>query len=376
MKPEHVASVIYDLCVIGSGPAGIIVALEYTRLNPGRKALLIEYGSPKQGSENGLDNSIQIPNRVNHHPPYECTNKGLGGTSATWGGRCVMYDDVDFIDRPAVAGGCTWDLNLFREVTRYVPRTADYFECGNPVFNLNDLPQLRSQRITERFEEGVVTDSVLERWSMPTRFGKRYAKEIAECPNLTVLEGYEARTFSPPDNDGKVTSLAIRSIDTQEVQSIRAEAFVLAAGAQESTRILLRNAQLFGRLACVPVALGKYYQGHLSGKIASVRFRGKPEQTDYSFRRDEDGIYIRRRFQFSTQFLVEQNLLNSAIWLDNPLYHDPRHRSGAMSFMYLAMLTPFLGKKLAPPAIAQSITKGKVNGISKHLRNTFRRQPL
>jgi len=375
MKTESIHPIIYDLCVIGSGPAGIITALEYTRLNPDRKALLVEYGSQKQGPANKLDDSIQIQNLTNHHPPYECTNKGLGGTSATWGGRCLMYDEVDFLDRPAVAGGCTWKPDLFRDVTHYVPRTADYFECGKPVFNLNELPQFRDQRIAERFKEGVVTDSVLERWSMPTRFGKRYAKDIAERPNLTLLQGYEARTFSAPDSAGQVASIRLRKAGTQETREVRAVAFVLAAGAQESTRILLRNKQLFRLLDRVPAALGKYYQGHLSGKIASIRFRGKASKTDYSFLRDEDGTYIRRRFQFSTQFLVEQNLLNSAIWLDNPLYHDPTHRSGAMSFMYLAMLMPFLGKKLAPPAIAHSITKGKVNGISKHVGNILRDLP-
>jgi len=82
------------------------------------------------GARNRLDDTIQITNLVNHHPPYECTNKGLGGSSATWGGRCVMYDDVDFLERPVVQGGCTWDLELFAEAKIHVPTAAEYFECG------------------------------------------------------------------------------------------------------------------------------------------------------------------------------------------------------------------------------------------------------
>lgn len=367
--------VIYEICIIGSGPAGIITALEYTRVNSDKKVLLLEYGTKDQGPRNGLDDSIEIKNTVNHHEPYECTNKGLGGSTLTWGGRCVMFDEVDFVSRPVIGDNCTWRYDLYKELHQYLPRTAYYFECGDPAFNLNDIPSFRGQRIAETFSEGVVTDSVIERWSKPTRFGKRYEKELALRPNLALVQGIEARSFSEPNDIGMVRSLWVRKVGTEELLEIKANFFVIAAGTQETTRILLRNKQLFKNLGTVPSALGKYYQGHISGKIASVRFAGNPDKTDYGFLRDKDGVYIRRRFQFSSRFLIEQNLLNTAIWLDNPLYFDPKHRSGAMSFMYLAMITPVLGKKLAPPAIAHSITKGKVTGLPQHFLNILRGLP-
>ncbi|OKS85149.1 GMC oxidoreductase [Mucilaginibacter polytrichastri] len=372
---ENSIDKFYDLCVIGSGPAGIILILEYARLNPDHKIVLIEYGSKDQKATNDLDDTIEIKNIINHHDPYECTNKGLGGSSATWGGRCVMYDEIDFIDRPAVNGGCTWDLSLFEEVKTHLKTTADYFECGNPAFDLKEVPGFEGKTIAENFNEGIVTDTALERWSMPTRFGPRYEKEIADHPYITLLQGYEARTFSAPQQDGKVAALTIRNVVTKELSEVKAKKIVLAAGTQESTRILLRNPQLFNILGAVPKALGKYYQGHVSGKIASVKFNGDPKKTEYGFLRDQEGIYIRRRFQFATQYLKDNNLLNTAIWLDNPLYQNPQHRSGAMSFMYLAMITPILGKKLAPPAIAHSITKGEVKGVGKHIWNVVRQLP-
>ena len=138
----------------------------------------------------------------------------------------------------------------------------------------------------------------------------------------------------------------------------------------------MRNVQLFKNLNSVPDALGKYYQGHLSGKIATVHFKGNPKHTDFGFLRDSGGIYLRRRFQFKKDFIIKNNLLNTAIWLDNPLYHDPKHGSGAMSFMYIAMITPFLGKRLAPPAIADSITKGKVTNLKRHFFNIVKDFPF
>lgn len=370
MKPNY-KHPNFDVCIIGSGPAGIIVALEYSRLNPNNTVLLVEYGKGgEQPTENNLDTSINIANTVNHHPPHECTNKGLGGTSATWGGRCVMYDDIDFIDRPILNGGCTWDSTLFDDVKFHAPIAAQYFECGKPEFNLAG-----NKPIADGFKPGIVTDDTLERYSMPTRFGKRYEEEIKAQKNLTLLQGFEARDFSTPNQNDEVQFLILRETGTQNLKKITANTFILAAGAQESTRILLRNTRLFKNLNSTPPALGKYYQGHLSGKIATVKFYGNPKNTDYSFTRDKDGSYTRRRFQFSTSFLKDNNLLNTAIWLDNPLYFDPKHRSGAMSFMYMAMITPVLGKKLAPPAIAHSITKGKVNRVPAHIGNIVKGLP-
>ncbi len=365
----------YDLCVIGSGPAGMMVALEFARANPEKTVLLVEFGRENERGPNGLDESIRNVNPANHHDPYECTNKGFGGTSATWGGRCVMYDEVDFIDRPVVRGGCTWDLGLLREVEPLLDRAAEYFECGTGGFDLGQMPRWRERRIAEGFREGDVLDSRLERWSMPTRFGRRYRAEIESAPGIELVFGQEARAFEAPDPRGRIAWVELRQRGSGEVRRIAADSFVLAAGTQETTRMLLRNPQVFTALGGVPEALGRYYQGHVSGKIASVCFSGRPAATDYGFMRNEDGSYFRRRFQLSTDVLCRENLLNTAIWLDNPLYHDPAHRNGAMSMMYLAMITPGLGKRLAPPAIANSVTKGKVQGVPRHCANVLRGLP-
>jgi choline dehydrogenase-like flavoprotein len=364
----------YDVCVVGSGPAGIIAALETALLRPNWKILLLEYGTAPGSERNALDDSIRVENLTNHHAPYECTNKGLGGTSLTWGGRCVMYDEIDFLARPIVKGECTWDASFLADTLRHTARSAEYFECGPAEFDLRRQPGLARPRIADHFAGGDVTDSMVERWSMPTRFGSRYEREILESPQIRLLDSFAARSFAARDEGGP-RSLEVSHRTESATGKIRARNFVIAAGAQETTRLLLRSGALFEPLGAPPSALGKYYQGHVSGKIASVRFYGNPAATDYGFIRDRDGSYMRRRFQFSTEALLRHNLLNTALWLDNPLYHNPAHGSGAMSFMYLMMLVPFLGKRLAPPAIAHSITKGRADAVGRHLLNVLKDLP-
>ena len=108
----------YDLCVIGAGPAGIICAIEYARKNVNKRVLLVEYGGNKERKPNELDETINIVDSTNHHEPYDCTNKILGGTSQTWGGRCVMYDPVDFEPRDVVGSDCTWSREFYEDTKR------------------------------------------------------------------------------------------------------------------------------------------------------------------------------------------------------------------------------------------------------------------
>jgi choline dehydrogenase-like flavoprotein len=360
----------YDACVIGAGPAGITVVLELSKLRPEWRILVVEYG--KSDGPNDLDDSIRISNPLNHHDPYDCTNKGLGGTSQTWGGRCVSYDQIDFVPRAIVGNECTWDEALFDEVKGFYRQAAEYLDCGEPVFSLHD-PQGGARPIVEGFIEGDVLDSPLERWSLPTRFDRKYGALLGERPCIDVVSDCMADRLIA--DNGRVTELEVVDRKSGEQKRVKADRFIVAAGAQETTRLLLKSPQVFKVLGGPPPALGRYYQGHLSGKIASVKFSGDPKRTDYGFTTDPDGVFLRRRFQFSGEAIGREELLNTAIWLDNPPYWDPAHRSGTMSLIYLAMITPMIGRKLAPSAIAESVTKGRAYKVGTHILNVLRGLP-
>jgi hypothetical protein len=109
--------------------------------------------------------------------------------------------------------------------------------------------------------------------------------------------------------------------------------------------------------------LGRWYQTHLSGRIASVCFSTRPAETIYNHERDAQGVYVRRRFSLTASTMRRERLLNTVGWLVNPDLADPSVRSPVLSFAYLALTSP-LGPKFAPEAIRASL----VGDLSPHLR--------
>jgi hypothetical protein len=375
IESDQIKDRTYDLCVIGAGPAGIIVSLEYAKLHPTAKILLLECGVPGT-TVNPLDESIRNVNPVNHLPPYDCTNKGLGGSSISWGGRVVQYNEIDFMPHGAVQEHCTWSPSFYEAAKKYYPKAAAYFFCGDPLFEVSEMSEVaKDARIAEGFNDGAVTDRCLERWSLPTRFGREYQKALLESSSIEVLEGHYATEFPRLDEAGNAPVIRVKTLDESKEFEIAAQRFVISAGGQESTRLLLKSPRLFTRLEASPPALGKYYQGHISGKIAYVKFYGDPDRTEYGFIKDKDGVFCRRRFQFTPEALKEHGLLNIALWLDNPPYYDVSHGNGVMSFIYLMLIAPVLRTRLLPPAIWRSLTGGEIKDVGKHLWNVIKGLP-
>ena len=116
--------------------------------------------------------------------------------------------------------------------------------------------------------------------------------------------------------------------------------------------------------------------GHISGRIANVRFNSDPKYTMFGFLRDRDGVYVRPRFSFTREFQIEQELTNIVGWLVNPTLSDPNHRNGVLSFAYLLLSSP-LGRMFASEAIRQAMIESTPAGVSvlSHCFNMIRDLP-
>jgi choline dehydrogenase-like flavoprotein len=358
-----------EVAVVGAGPAGIVLSLELARA--GHTVALIESGRLKfDEATQALGDAHQFDPNF-HAPMAECTRRQVGGTSTIWGGRCVPYDSVDFDQRPYIPHS-DWPV-AYEELSAYFQRACDYFFCGEAEFDIHNITNLTQKSIVPGLPDGHVLTSILERWSLPTNFGKEYFKELKQSRHIQLVYGLTCTEIETEAEANRVAVLHGKTLGHKELK-IKAQKYVLAGGALNTTRLLMASDRRHsGGIGNHSGLLGRFYMGHLSGDIAVVHFTTPPEKTIYGFDRDPDNIYLRRRFSFTREFQHEQELTNIVAWLGTPKFGDPGHGNGIFSLAYLMLTSPVVGKYLVAKAIRDSaVGKDRKELVLAHLQNILR----
>jgi choline dehydrogenase-like flavoprotein len=244
------------------------------------------------------------------------------------------------------------------------------------VFDAGEVPGLAP--LVPGLPDGPVRTSALERWSLPTDFGREYGRRLREEPRLRLLPSVTCTEIVCEDGEPRVRHLVARALDGRRL-TVSGRRYVLACGGLDTTRLLLASRGPGG----APPGdhsghLGRWYMAHVEGGVARIRFATPPQATQYGYARDVDGVFIRRRMSFARDELHRQGLPNVVGWLSNPDLSDPRHHSGPLSFAYLALASP-AGRFFAPDAQRLSLTGHHVPGapygaavrgpVRAHLRN-------
>jgi hypothetical protein len=115
--------------------------------------------------------------------------------------------------------------------------------------------------------------------------------------------------------------------------------------------------------------------GHLSGRIARIRFSTPARETAYEYERDRDGVYCRHRLSLSRECQVQEKVPNVVAWLVNPEIADPTHGSGILSFAYLALSSPLFGRRFVAEAIRKAAIGEGPRRVWPHVWNMIRDLP-
>jgi choline dehydrogenase-like flavoprotein len=352
----------YDVCVVGAGPVGLALALECEAA--GLTVLLLDAGPAP--SQRHIDNlrKVEIVDPSRHAALDVVTQCGLGGSTATWGGRCVPFDDIDF-ERRSFVSNSGWPIS-HQDVKPFYSKAASYLDCGTGGFL---WPAVNWKK-----RENVLFEAT-ERLSSQPRMAQRFKHKLKSSRLISVCLDHAVSSIKL-DSDGN----AVRSVQFASEQLSRtepaAEIFVLACGGLQSTRILLdlqcKWPRRFGGEAG---PLGRFYMGHVSGRIANIVLHNPADVEDFDYTRDADGYWVRRRLSFSPATQIQHELLSTVFWLGSPPFHDPAHGSATASTMYLA-LDLLLS---AMPSLSSDSVRfhqgAKPTQLRKHLSNVFRNAP-
>ena len=132
---------LYDVCIIGSGPAGAVLGNDLAR--KGVRTLIIESGWNIQDTMSderyrGLD-AFHSSGDINY--PLSATKlRAIGGTSNIWTGRCSRLHPMDFDVNSYTPEGVVWPFS-YAEIEPYYERAEQTFRVRG-----GDLSSFHSPR--------------------------------------------------------------------------------------------------------------------------------------------------------------------------------------------------------------------------------------
>ena len=319
------------VCIIGAGAAGITLACELD--GSGQRVLLLEAGGERldaAASDDQYGGSAAAP----HPQPAEYRRVVFGGTTGTWGGRCVPFDPIDFEKRDHVANS-GWPIT-YEEVARHYPRALAYCDAGAFDFSVEgSLPPSKALKSTipGLDDASVIMGDRIERYSLPTNFGTRYRERIARSANVTAVLNARCIGLHRAPGGGRIDSISV--VDRAgRPHEIRAQVFVLAVGGIEAPRLMMLSDGEGPGLGNASDCLGRFYTCHFENTLGRLIVdRG---DVAFDFEKTRDGVYCRRKLQFTAQAQREHRLLNTAFRLHFPPYSDASHGSPVLSAIYLA----------------------------------------
>lgn len=356
----NLLSKVHNICVVGSGPVGIVTALELARL--GQSITLIESGLFKpDAAAQALSDAERADIRRNSDMTLS-VQRSFGGTSNLWGAGCVPLDPIDFAYRPITADAI-WPI-AYSEFADYLKIACRYANCGESF----QQPVRGLELVDNSFSTGN-----LMRYAQPVSFGVAYRKEIERSPLITACLGATVTDMCFAHDDG-IEAIKVRGRDGS-MGLLKAKAYIFACGGVETTRLLLAaQAEAPKRFGGEEGPLGRFYMGHLSGDVADIHFSHAGLDKALDFFRGPDGAFGRRRITGSGEFQAKENLTNISFWPKLPAMADASHRDAVLSLAYLTLSVPPVGRVLVSESLRR-INVGDGGHKAAHALNVARGLP-
>ena len=307
----------YDLCIVGSGPAGATVAAELA----GRGLSICVLESGRLRVTRHADALKQVESTGIHIKDYS-RERVLGGASTTWAGLSSPLDDTDLEPRPWLRHS-GWPLDGSALFPYYEQAAERYRFPSARRFGPEGPDGFGALRGSGRFAPSWrgIEEKVFLACAEPQDFSKevRHVYESGEVDlylDASVTELVGERT---PEGGQRVTAARLRSRGGAE-RELRARVFVIATGGLENARLLLNSRDLCpAGLGNEHDQVGRYMMNHPKNYHGILHLDEPVEDVPYFFGCLRKGYagYAGLRLEPSVQ--AELGLLNSYVRLE-PLF--------------------------------------------------------
>jgi len=308
-----------DLCIVGSGPAGITIAREFA--NTSIKVLVLESGGKTEevDTQSLYDiESVGVPRMMEQR---QVRNRILGGSSHTWYGRCAPLEKIDYEIRDWVPYS-GWPISS-KDLHEYELRASEILGLGSHEygeelrdrFNLAPKQSLNPTLLRDQFWQ---YSKVSETDRQVPRFGQHRLPQ--DAANIDILLHANVTHLYTNSDGSRVEFLDASTLEGKQVQ-VKAKCFVLCCGGIENSRLLLAsNRQRSSGLGNERDMVGRFLMDHPGTAIGQF----KSLQDIYKVNRyfGERWYYNEQGKQFydhgialSTEVQEKEGLLNCAAFL-------------------------------------------------------------
>lgn len=326
---EHDITIDADLCIIGSGPAGLSIAKEFAGTN--LQVWVLESGGFQEEAETQALYEIESVG-VPRLPQTQARNRILGGSTHTWFGRSASFNEMDYKPRHWVPFS-GWPINS-DDLASYLERAShnlgltpsNYDETLVSALGIShsDL-QINSSLLRNQFWQ---YSKVSNQQREPVRFGKDFLSKVRDVPNIHILLHANVTHINTNSEGTKAESVDISTLE-HKTGKVRAKAFVLCCGGVENARVLLASNRVLPQgVGNQNDMVGRFLADH-PGTILG-EFDTKDVAKVYRYfgnywAFDERGKhYYNRGFALSQAIQEKEGLLNCAAYVNPEVdFYDP-----------------------------------------------------
>lgn len=310
-----------QVCVVGGGIAGIVLALEFERR--GIDTILLE-----SGGFDADEATRDLYRGDNVGLPYVfgdgCRDRCFGGSSNGWGGWNAPLQEHDMERRDWVPDS-GWPFDR-RELEPYYQRAYPILQMGQGTFDVGRWVEAINREDVCRLplRSGRILDSI-SRFSTPSRLGSIYRSQLQNARHVQVYLHANVVDIETRPAPGVVSGLRVKTISGRELR-VESKYFVIACGGIDNARLLLScTGTQAGGLGNANDLVGRYFADHPRLTLGTVRLnrpwkRNKLYDIKFHYRNRAvaaQGTYVSGLFSVDPELQRREGLLNAQLWFNS-----------------------------------------------------------